>query len=117
MEIYGNILTEHIQVNKGTALVIGKFDGLHKGHRALLEMLSKAKEEEDLQTAIFTFVRSPMEALDNTKQQYILTAEEKRQYLFEPLTVEGNDFLHFNLHRLIVMSLVIEQSIQCDFFH
>ena len=81
MEIYGNILTEQIQVDKGTALVIGKFDGLHKGHRALLEMLSKAKEEEDLQTAIFTFVRSPMEALDNTKQQYILTAEEKRLFM------------------------------------
>ena len=38
-------------------------------------------------------------------------------HLFEPLTVEGNDFLHFNLHRLIVMSLVIEQSIECDFLH
>ena len=81
MKIYGNVLTEHIQVNKGTALVIGKFDGLHKGHRALLEMLSKAKAEEDLQTAIFTFVRSPMEALANTKQQYILTAEEKRLFM------------------------------------
>ena len=38
-------------------------------------------------------------------------------HLFEPLTVEGNDFLHFNLHRLIVMSLVIEQSIEYDFLH
>ena len=81
MKIYGNVLTEHIQVNKGTALVIGKFDGLHKGHRALLEMLSKAKAEEDLQTAIFTFVRSPVEALANTKQQYILTTEEKRLFM------------------------------------
>lgn len=81
MKIYGNVLTEHIQVNKGTALVIGKFDGLHKGHRALLEMLSKAKAEEDLQTVIFTFVRSPVEALANTKQQYILTTEEKRLFM------------------------------------
>ena len=81
MEIYGNILTEQIQVDKGTALVIGKFDGLHKGHRALLEMLSKAKEEEDLQTAIFTFVKSPKEALEKTKQQYILTTEEKRLFM------------------------------------
>jgi hypothetical protein len=38
-------------------------------------------------------------------------------HLLKPLTVEGNDFLHFNLHRLIVMSLVIEQSIECDFLH
>ena len=43
MKIYGNILTEHIQVDRGTALVIGKFDGLHKGHRELINMLSKAK--------------------------------------------------------------------------
>ena len=78
MKIYGNVLTEDIKVNKGTALVIGKFDGLHKGHRALLDMLSKAKCEEGLLTAIFTFVKSPKEALENTKQQYILTTKEKR---------------------------------------
>ena len=72
MKIYGNILTEYIQVDRGTALVIGKFDGLHRGHRALIEMLSKAKKEEGMLTAIFTFVRSPMEALEKTKQQYII---------------------------------------------
>lgn len=81
MKIYGNILTEDIQVNKGTALVIGKFDGLHKGHRALLDMLSKAKKEEGLLTAIFTFVKSPKEALEKTKQQYILTTKEKRLFM------------------------------------
>ena len=81
MKIYGNVLTEQIQVNNGTALVIGKFDGLHKGHRALLKMLLEAKEYEGLQTAIFTFVRSPKEALEKTKQQYILTAEEKRLFM------------------------------------
>ena len=81
MKIYGNVLTEEIQVNKGTALVIGKFDGLHKGHRALLKMLLEAKKEEGLQTAIFTFVKSPKEALEKTKQQYILTAEEKRLFM------------------------------------
>jgi riboflavin kinase/FMN adenylyltransferase len=81
MKIYGNILTEYIQVDRGTALVIGKFDGLHRGHRALIEMLSKAKKEEGMLTAIFTFVRSPMEALEKTKQQYILTAEEKRLFM------------------------------------
>lgn len=81
MKIYGNVLTEQIQVNNGTALVIGKFDGLHKGHRALLKMLSEAKEYEGLQTAIFTFVRSPKEALEKTKQQYILTADEKRLFM------------------------------------
>ncbi|MBQ8412799.1 MAG: bifunctional riboflavin kinase/FMN adenylyltransferase, partial [Lachnospiraceae bacterium] len=81
MKIYGNILTEHIQVDRGTALVIGKFDGLHKGHRELINMLSKAKEEDGLLAAIFTFVRSPMEVLEKSKQQYILTAEEKRLFM------------------------------------
>lgn len=81
MKIYGNILTEDIKVNKGTALVIGKFDGLHRGHRMLIEMLSKAKAEEGLLTAIFTFVKSPKEAIEKTKQQYILTTEEKRLFM------------------------------------
>ncbi len=107
MKIYGNVLTEQIQVNKGTALVIGKFDGLHRGHRALLKMLSEAKEEDGLQTAIFTFVKSPKEALEKTKQQYILTADEKRLFMenngidilvecpLEPeiLSIEPEDFI------------------------
>ena len=38
-------------------------------------------------------------------------------HLLKSLAVEGNDFLHFNLHWLIVVSLVIEQSIECDFLH
>ena len=38
-------------------------------------------------------------------------------HLLEPLAVEGNDFLHFNLHRLIAVSLVIQRSVECDFLH
>ena len=38
-------------------------------------------------------------------------------HLLEPLTVEGNNFLHFNLHRFVAVSLVIQWSIECDFFH
>ncbi|MBR6617197.1 MAG: relaxase/mobilization nuclease domain-containing protein [Oscillospiraceae bacterium] len=38
-------------------------------------------------------------------------------HLLEPLTVEGNDFLHFNLHRLVAVSLVIKWSVKCDFLH
>ena len=82
MKIYGNILTEDIQVNKGTALVIGKFDGLHKGHRMLIEMLSKAREEEGLQTAIFTFVKSTHSRFAQTRYSINLVALAPYRVIF-----------------------------------
>ena len=38
-------------------------------------------------------------------------------HLLEPLAVEGNDFLHLNLHRFVTVGLVIQRSIECDFLH
>lgn len=81
MEIYGNVLKQDIKINKCTAVALGKFDGLHRGHRALTGMLAEAKKTDDMQAVAFAFTRSPGEALDNEKRKYILTSSEKRLFM------------------------------------
>ena len=43
-----------INQEKHTAVTLGKFDGIHKGHRKLLTLLGKLAEEEQLEKAVFT---------------------------------------------------------------
>ena len=43
------------------ALTIGNFDGVHRGHRALLEKLSAAATRLDVETAVMTFEPHPRE--------------------------------------------------------
>ena len=55
--------TEH-----GTAVAIGNFDGLHAGHRKLMDMLAKVAAEHNLPSVIYTFAKHPVNVLkgDNT---------------------------------------------------
>ena len=48
-------------VPRATALTIGNFDGVHCGHRALLERLRAVAEREGLATAALTFEPHPRE--------------------------------------------------------
>ena len=50
--------TTQFKIPDGTAVAIGKFDGLHLGHRKLLDMILRQKED-GLKAAVFTFDPSP----------------------------------------------------------
>lgn len=80
MKIYGDISDELIKTENGTAIAIGKFDGLHKGHRALIELV-KNEKRNGLVPAVFTFARAPKELIVSERQKYILTAAEKRMFM------------------------------------
>ena len=45
-----------------SVLTIGKFDGLHMGHKKIMDEVSKAKEK-GLSSVIFTFDIPPQEAI------------------------------------------------------
>lgn len=70
------------KLNKGTALAIGKFDGLHIGHRKLLqEILSK--KSLGLETCVFTFDPSPAVFFGLADEGELMTRDEKRKMLEE----------------------------------
>ncbi|MBO1902307.1 bifunctional riboflavin kinase/FAD synthetase [Leucobacter weissii] len=48
---------------RGTAIAIGKFDGVHLGHRALLARMAEIAEERSLDTLVFTFTNNPLSFL------------------------------------------------------
>ena len=52
-----------IKISEATVLTLGKFDGLHMGHKYLFEYLIKFKKE-GLKTVLFTFDRPPGNEID-----------------------------------------------------
>ena len=79
MEIIKDI--NQIQWNK-TAITLGKFDGVHLGHRKLMNKVLKAKEDGCIPT-VFTFDKFPSQLLKNQQITSVLLEEEKQQLLAE----------------------------------
>lgn len=86
MEIISNTLD--FELNIETAVALGKFDGLHMGHRRLLEEILE-KKKEGLAACVLTFDPSPAVFFGFSDGKEITTREEKRE-LFRRL---GIDFL------------------------
>ena len=79
MKIIKNI--SKVQWNK-TSVTLGKFDGVHLGHRMLMENVLAAKER-GCTPAVFTFDRFPSQFLRQESMTSILIEEEKEQVLKE----------------------------------
>lgn len=47
----------------GTALAIGKFDGVHRGHRALIDRVREIARQQGLEPLVFTFANNPLSLL------------------------------------------------------
>ena len=61
---------------KHTAVALGKFDGLHRGHQLLFDKLKKY-QEKGYQTVIFTFDFHPANLLKHTRQNLIYSHDER----------------------------------------
>lgn len=69
-------------IDEKTAVSLGKFDGLHRGHRKLLDRIMEQKLN-GLKTVIFTFDVSPYAKLNGMKPEVLLTNDERRRMLEE----------------------------------
>lgn len=77
-------------VEKPCALSIGVFDGVHLGHRYLIDKLIKSAEGHDVVSGVLTFDRHPDELLAPEKEIRYLTLFEEKVRLLGQL---GLDFV------------------------
>lgn len=82
MQNFFEILPE----KSGTAIALGYFDGLHKGHRNVIS-LAAAEKENGLTPVCFTFSKSPKSVLNGTRYNALMTNEDKIKTL-ERLGIE-----------------------------
>lgn len=84
---------QNIQQIEQTVLVLGYFDGLHKGHQALFAEARKIASDKDLHIAVLTFPESPKLAFVRYQPSLMLhlTSLEDRLQQLENL---GVDYLY-----------------------
>lgn len=78
--------TADIQFDFPTAVTLGKFDGLHRGHQKLIHAL-KEKSSPRQKVVVFTFDISPA-ALLNQKMSPVITTREEKRRLMEAMGVD-----------------------------
>ena len=64
-------LEELEQINK-SAVTIGKFDGLHKGHKALIEKTVDYAKKNNMKSVVFTFSNHPANFFESEKVRKII---------------------------------------------
>ncbi len=69
-----------------TAVALGFFDGVHKGHQAVIDLCKRVKSDNE-KLVVFTFKDSPLACISGKKKPMLTTNEEKFK-LFESLGVD-----------------------------
>ena len=87
-----------IAVPDKTVLVLGYFDGIHKGHQKLFEVASKASMKEYLPVVVMTFTESPKLALQPYQPELMLhiVSHEEREHKMKWHGVEALFLLDFS---------------------
>ena len=78
--------TTEFNIDAESAVTIGKFDGIHRGHRELIDRILE-KKKDGLQSVVFTFDKSPLEFFSGKTVPGLTTVEEKRR-IFEFLGID-----------------------------
>lgn len=66
-----------------SVLSLGKFDGVHIGHQAILREMLRQAGEEKMGTVLFSFTNPPEALTAHRSEELLTTAEEKRLLLKE----------------------------------
>lgn len=84
MQIITNL--DEMKLPLASAVAIGKFDGIHLGHRQLLGEII-AKKSEEMKAVVFTFNPSPSALFSKVNEKELTSLEEKRK-IFDNLGID-----------------------------
>ena len=65
------------QNDNGTAITLGKFDGLHRGHETLIERVIAHQNEDGVDSVVFAFDMGPLYETLGKKKENLITNEER----------------------------------------
>ena len=78
-----------------SAVTIGKFDGVHAGHRRVIKQLCDAAKAAGLVSTVLTFDRHPLALLDPEKVPTSLTSNEQKRSVLESTGVDAVVMVEF----------------------
>lgn len=82
-----------------TAVTIGAFDGVHRGHRQVISNLRSIAAERDLRTVVVTFDRHPASVVRPESAPLLLTDLDQKLELLAECGVDATFVIRFDEHR------------------
>ena len=82
-------------IDTKTAVAIGKFDGIHLGHKKIIQTLTDVSKEIGLKTVVYTFDKNPKLVLNHEKFTPLMTNDEKSRAL-EKFNIDYLIYENFN---------------------
>ena len=79
-----------------SAVTIGKFDGLHTGHRSVLGAVREAANVAGLTSTVLTFDRNPLSVLAPERCPEALVSNEQKRELLADAGIDATVMLHFD---------------------
>ncbi|MCD6476265.1 MAG: bifunctional riboflavin kinase/FAD synthetase [Anaerolineaceae bacterium] len=73
---------------EASSIAIGSFDGVHLGHRALINQMVKSAKAQKIASLVINFFPQPVVVLNNLKSDYYITNIEERRVLIEELDTD-----------------------------
>lgn len=90
-------------INVPTVIILGSFDGIHVGHRALIEGAKNLAEEikanlkiNDVKIMVCTFKNHPLSVINKDICPKLIMSNKEKAELFEELGVDILNFMEFN---------------------
>lgn len=99
---------EKVNSAGGTAIAIGNFDGIHKGHQKMLKTLKSVAYELGVPSVVYTFLEHPVNLLCKEKFKGVIYTNEKKEKLISGIGIHTLFFEDF----LKVSNLTPEEFVQ-----
>jgi len=84
------------EVPEKTAITVGNFDGVHLGHRYLIQTLKEKAAEENLKTLVLTFCPHPLKVLAPQLLPCELTDINEKIEIFQEIGIDYLCFIRFD---------------------
>jgi len=94
-----DVIYDNDEVNfagRGSALTIGAFDGVHRGHRQVISTLRALAAERDLRTVVVTFDRHPASVVRPESAPLLLTDLDQKLELLAECGVDATFVVRFD---------------------
>jgi riboflavin kinase/FMN adenylyltransferase len=87
--------TSSLPIEGSSAITIGFFDGVHRGHQAVVRRVVEVAKERGLRSVVVTFDRHPLQTLSPGKVPPLLTTLKRKASYIEELGVDVLFVLEF----------------------